>query len=52
MESLQLIHVAVEVAILIAVVKATLTISKLEFRVELMWAEFSKRIGIGEEDED
>lgn len=52
MESLQVVHVVVEVAILVAVVKATLAISKLEFRVELMWAEFSRRIGLLEDKDE
>lgn len=52
METLQIIHVAVEVAILIAVVKATLTIARLEFRVELMWEDFSKRIKVLETTEE
>lgn len=52
METLQVIHVTVELAILIAVVKATITIAKLEFRVELMWKEFNKRMGLRDEDED
>ena len=51
MELLQVIHVTVEVAILIAVVKATMTIARLEFRVELMWEDFSRRMKIIEDRE-
>lgn len=44
MESLQVVHIAVEIAILIAVVRATITVARMEFRVELMWEEFSRRL--------
>ena len=50
MESLQLIHVAVEVGILLAVIRATFIVAKLEFRVEIMWREFSKRLDLLEKD--
>lgn len=52
METIQVLHVVVEVAILIAVVKATRTVTKLEFRVELMWDEFSRRLGTLEKEDD
>jgi hypothetical protein len=52
METLQIIHVTVEIAILIAVVKATMTIARLEFRVELMWEDFSKRMKFLEDVEE
>jgi hypothetical protein len=49
MESLQLAHVAIEIGILLAVIRATFIVAKLEFRVELMWDEFSKRLKMLEE---
>jgi len=52
MEALQLIHVGVEVAILIAVIRATFSVAKMEFRVELMWDEFSKRLKLLESKEE
>jgi hypothetical protein len=51
METLQFVHVVVEIGILIAVVKATMTIARLEFRVELMWEDFSKRMKFLEDKE-
>jgi len=44
METFQALHIAVEIGILIAVIKATFTVARLEFRVELMWEEFSRRM--------
>jgi hypothetical protein len=52
MELVQIVHVTVEVAILIAVIKATMTIARLEFRVELMWEDFSRRMKIIEDREN
>lgn len=52
MESLQIAHVAIEIGILLAVVRATFIIAKLEFRVELMWKEFSKRLDILEDNKE
>lgn len=52
MESLQFVHVAIEVGILLAVVRATFIVAKLEFRVELMWEEFSKRLKLLESKEE
>jgi hypothetical protein len=51
METLQVLHIVVEVGILVAVVKATRAISQMEFRVELMWKEFIKKFGDSEGEE-
>lgn len=45
---IQVFNTTVNIAMLVAIVKATRAVSRLEFKVEMMWKVFSRNIGMPE----
>ena len=45
---IQIFNTTINVAMLIAILRAARSVNRLEFKVEMMWQEFSKRIGMSD----
>jgi hypothetical protein len=45
---LQLINTTINVGMLIAIIKATRSVSRLELKVEMMWKVFSRNVGMAD----
>ena len=46
--AMQIFNTGVNAAILVAIIRATRAVTRVEFKVEMMWKVFSRNIGIPE----